>query len=48
MLIWIAAIHVLNTRRTGDRASMLDNIYLCTALFADAVLEAIAIVHLIW
>lgn len=47
MLIWIAAIHVLNTRVKGRGATLLDNIYLCTALACDAVLETIAIVHLI-
>jgi hypothetical protein len=46
MILWLAAIHVHNSRRYVETDKNLDSVYLCTALACDVVLEVVALVHL--
>ena len=49
MLVWIAAMHIRRSRNGVPKLddATLDTMYLCAALFCDAVLEGFAIATLL-
>lgn len=42
-----AAIHIRRTRRKGPGDETLDTVYLSAAMFCDALLETLAIMHIL-